>query len=203
MARQNLDQVFNAPWSPIQVKKEDLNKSLAWFAEQTRRLGDRVSVNSLLQNSQRKTAQLIPGKLYLYLYDAKHAATLPYFDQFPLCIPFARDSETFTGLNLHYINYKMRFILLKNLTDFATDKKLSDKTKLIMSWDLIKGASKYGPCKAAVHKYRFDHVQTQYLEIPPTQWFTALLMPVERFVSGQAHYKFAKENVWRDSISKI
>lgn len=201
--RQNLDQIWLAPWSPIRVTKEDQNKSLAWFAEKTRHLGDRTSINALLQNQQRRTTQLIPGRMYMYLYDAKYAKTLPYFDQFPLCLPFARDAETFTGLNLHYLNYKMRFILMKNLIDFATDKKLTEKSRIVMSWDLIKGASKYTPAKAAVHKYRFDCVQTQFVNIPPEQFFTALLMPVERFVSGDANNKYAKETVWRDSIRKL
>ena len=203
MARQNLDQVWNAPWSPIRVTKDDVNKSLAWFQEKTKRLGDRVSVNSLLQNSQRRTTLLVPGKMYMYLYSAKNSETLPYFDQFPLMIPFSRNWETVTGLNFHYLNYKMRFILLKNLLDFATDRTLTEKTKLKLSWDLVKGASRYTPAKAAVHTYRLDHVQTQFLEIPAEQWFTAALMPVERFVSGKQEYKFAKEVVWRDSIRRL
>lgn len=203
MARQNLDQVFEAPWSPIKVTKDDVNRSLAWFQEQTKRLGDRVSMNSLLQNNKRRTSNIMPGKMYLYMYDAKYADSLPYYDQFPLVIPFARDAETMTGLNFHYLNYKMRFILLKNLLDFSNDKKLNEKAKLIMSWDLIKGASRYTPAKAAVHKYRFDHIQSAFLEIPATQWFTALLMPVERFVSGKDGYKHSKEYVWQDSIRRL
>ena len=203
MSRQNLDQIWNAPFSQIRVTKDDLNRSLAWFNDTSRKLGGRVSVNSLLSNPSRRATNLMPGRMYMYLYDAKYAETLPYFDQFPLCIPFHRDSETFMGLNLHYLNYKMRFILLKNLLDFATDKKLTEKSRMVMSWDLIKGASKYTPAKAAVHKYRFDHVQSQYLEIPPEQWFMALLMPVEKFVTGKDHYKFAKEIVWQDSIKKL
>lgn len=201
--RQHLDQIWNAPWSPIRVTKNDVNRSLAWFQEITRRLGDRVSINSLLQNSQRRTSNLVPGRMYLYSYRAKHADTLPYYDQFPMVIPFSRDAETMTGLNFHYLNYKMRFILLKNLTDFASDKKLTEKAKLVMSWNLIKGAARYGPAQAAVHKYRFDHIQSAFLEVPANQWFTALMMPVERFVTGTDGYKVNKEIVWNDSIRKI
>jgi len=202
VARQNLDQIFHAPWSPIQVKKEDINRSLSWFAETVKKLGDRTSVNALLQNTKRRTTTIVPGKMYMYLYDAKHAETLPYFDQFPLMIPFSRTAETITGLNFHYLNYKIRFFLLKNLMDFATDKKLDEKTKLRFSWDLIRGASKFAPAKAAVHTYRFDCVQTQFLEIPPEQWYTAMLMPVEKFVKGKEQYRFNKEMVWRDSIKR-
>lgn len=201
--RQNLDQVWNAPWVPIRVTKDDVNKSLAWFQEMTRKLGDRVSINSLLQNSQRRSANLVPGKMYMYSYQAKHADTLPYYDQFPLMIPFARDAETVTGLNFHYLNYKIRFFLLRNLLEFANDKKLTEKSKLIMSWDLIKGASRYAPAAAAIHKYRFDHIRSAFLEVPANQWFTAMMMPVERFVTGKDGYKYNKESVWQDSIRKI
>lgn len=200
--RQNLDQVFNAPWSPIRVTKEDINKSLSWFSETVKQLGDRVSVNSLLQNTKRRTPTIIPGRLYSFLYDAKHSDTLPYFDQFPLMMPFSRTAETITGLNFHYLNYKIRFFLLKNLLEYATDKKLDEKTKLRFSWNLIRGASKFAPAKAAIHTYRFDCIQTQFLEIPADQWFTAMLMPVEKFVKGKDQYRFSKEMVWMDSIKR-
>lgn len=156
-----------------------------------------------MANSKRRSSNLIPGKMYLFMYQAKHADTLPYYDQFPLVIPFARDAETTTGLNFHYLNYRMRFILLRNLLDFSTSKKLTEKDKLIMSWNLIKGAARYAPAAPAVHKYRFDHIRSAFLEIPTTQWFTALLMPVERFVTGKEGFKFDKEFVWQDSIRKL
>lgn len=203
MGRQNLDQVFHAPWSPVQITKDDVNRSLVWFNEKINQLGNRVSVNSLMQNQKRRVFNVFPGKMYMYLYEAKHAKTLPYYDQFPLMIPISKDSQTITGLNLHYLNYKMRFILLKNLLDFATDKTLNEQSKLKLSWQLVNGAARYRPVAAAIHKYRFDHVQTAFLEIPADQWFTALLMPVERFVQGEQGYKFVKENVWRDSIRRI
>jgi hypothetical protein len=196
MARQNLDQVFNS----IQIDKSSARKSLAWFDEQVKILSNRVSPASLMQNSNRKTSILIPGKMYLYWYDAKYKDTLPYYDMLPLCIPFARDAETFTGLNFHYLPYKMRAVLLKNLLDFSTAKKLTEKSRLQMAWDYIGGISRYRGVSAAVHKYRYDHLQSQFLEIPATQWFLALCLPVEKFVSGESNYRYDKKRVWYDSM---
>jgi hypothetical protein len=196
MARQNLDQVFNS----IQIDKSSARKSMAWFDEQVKILSNRVSPASLMQNSSRKTSILIPGKMYLYWYDAKHKDTLPYWDMLPLCIPFARDAETFTCLNFHYLPYKMRAVLLKNLLDFATAKKLTEKSRLQFAWEYVAGISRYRGVSAAVHKYRYDHVQSQFLEIPATQWFLALCLPVEKFVSGENSYRFDKKRVWYESM---
>lgn len=200
MARQNLDQVFKS----IQINKDSTRKSLAWFDEQVKILSNRVSPASLMQNTDRKTSVMIPGKMYLYWYDAKYKKELPYYDMFPLCIPFSRDSETFTGLNFHYLPYKVRAVLMKNLMDFATAKKnVTEKTRLQFAWDFVAGVSRYRGVSAAVHRYRYDHMQSQFLEIPATQWFTAMCLPVEKFVQGENAMRFDKKRVWYESMKYL
>jgi hypothetical protein len=199
MARQNLDQIFKS----IQIDKTSTRKSLAWFDDQVKILANRVSPGSLMNNSARKTSVLVPGKMYLYWYDAKYKKELPYYDMFPLCIPFSRDAETFTGLNFHYLPYKVRAVLLKNLLDFATAKNLTEKSRLQFAWDFVAGVSRYRGVSAAVHKYRYDHLQSQFLEVPATQWFTALCLPVEKFVTGESNYRFDKKRVWYDSMQYL
>jgi len=201
MPRYNLDKIFDHP--DFKFDKNIAKKSIAWFDEQVKRLGDRSSVNSIMKNDKRKAEIFVPGRMYLFFYDALHKDTLPYYDTLPLCIPFAKDAETFTGLNLHYLPYKMRAVLLKNLLDFATAKNLSEKSKLQLSWEYIGGISRYRGVNAAVHKYRRDHVVTKYIEIPATQWFLALCLPIERFVSGESAMQFNKRVVWYDSLKYL
>lgn len=199
MPRLNLDEITKT----IKYDKAAARQSLMWFEEQARILGGRVSPQSLMANAQRRTSVLIPGKMYAMFYDPKYKETLPYYDIFPLIIPFSRDAETFTAINFHYLPTKMRFVLLKNLLDFATDKTLNEKTRLRMSWEFIGGISKYRGVNAAVKKYRYDHVASQFLEIPADQWFTAIILPTERFNQGKNAVYVNKKRVWQDSTRNL
>lgn len=203
MARQNLDQVVSGKFNPVKITKEDINKGQAWFNDRVRQLGDRVSPNALMANTKRRESHIVPGYSYMFWYRAKYEDDLPYYDTFPLVLPFAADGSSFTGLNFHYLDYRIRLYLVKNLFEFANNKKLNEKTKIQFSWELVRGAAKYASCKAAVHKYLYSHVQSQFLNIPMDQMMTACLMPVERFVQGSDGYYINKNRVWLDSMRKM
>ena len=56
------------------------------------------------------------GDLFAYYYRPKHMMTLPYYDQFPLVMLIGYEKDTFLGLNFHYLNPKIRAILLDRVT---------------------------------------------------------------------------------------
>lgn len=199
MPRANLDQLSKT----IKFDKSAAKKSLAWFEDQIKYLKTRISPNSLMLNSQRQKTTIVPGQMYLYFYHPIGVDTLPYYDTFPLVIPFSEDDSTFTGLNFHYLPPKMRVQLLANLLDFSTDKKLNEKTRMKFQWSFIAGASRYAGVSAAVKKYRKDHVMSQFLFIPADQWFNAVMLPVEKFSTGSNKRSFSKSIVWQDSIGKV
>jgi hypothetical protein len=197
MARINLDQLVNRR----RYDKSAATKSQDWFEEQIRYLSNSVSPNSIM-NSSRRRDYFVPGQMIMFFYHPKGVDTLPYYDTFPLIIPFSEDAETFTGINFHYLPPKMRAVLLKNLMDFATSKKLDEKTRLKFSWSFIANSARYQGVQGAVKKYRKDHVQSQFLFVPADQWFNAILLPVEKFSTGPNMSRFQKNVVWRDSIGK-
>lgn len=198
MPRQTLEQIAKS----IELNKDAARKSLAWFDEQVKILGNRVSRNSLMQGKG-KTGNIMPGKMYFYFYDPITKDKLPYYDTFPLVLPFSRDATTFTGINFHYLPYKVRTVLLKNLLDFASDKKMDENTKIKTAWQYIGGISRYRGVNSAVKKYRFDHVQSPFLEVPASSWFTALLLPVQSFNTGTSLTYVNPTTVWRDSLSGL
>lgn len=199
MPRINLDQLAKK----VLHDKSAARQSQQWFAQQVKSLGDKVSPNSVMANSGRRQSYLIPGQMVMYFYHPKHIDTLPYYDTFPLVIPFSETAETFTGLNFHYLPPKVRVVLLKNLLDFATNDKLDEKTKLRMSWNYIGGVSKYRGVNSAVKMYRYDHVQSQFLFVPAPQWFNAVMLPFERFNTGPNLIKVDKNYVWRQSMTYL
>ncbi|HET8685922.1 MAG TPA: hypothetical protein VFM18_04575 [Methanosarcina sp.] len=201
MPRYNLDQLLTK--APQKYTKDDFRRSREWFAEQAKKLGDRVSRTSVMNTPSRHRASFMPGKMYLFQYFPKGAKELPYYDMLPLVIPFSADEETFTGLNFHYLPYKVRYVLLKNLLDFATNPKLDEKTRLKMSWQFVGGISKYRGANSAVKKYRLDHMQSTFIEIPANQWFMALLLPIENFNHGENAVYMDKNYVWQQSMKYL
>ena len=199
MSRLNLDQLS----AKYLLDKDASRKSVAWFNEQIKYLQNQVSPNSLMSNAARRRDYMIMGQMVLYYYHPKNIDTLPYYDTLPLVMPFSEDAETFTGINFHYLPPKVRVVLLKNLLDFATSKHLKDDTRLKLQWNYIGGISRYRGVNLAVKKYRKDHVQSQFLFIPASQWFNAVMLPVERFNSGPNMSYIQKDIVWQDSMKYL
>ena len=104
-------------------------ESRAWFQKQAGYLG-RINNNALLKEPVLKTeSDQIPGGMFMYFYDPKTKATLPYYDKFPLTIIVGPAAGGFTGLNLHYLPMVLRAKLLDALMDITSDKKYDDNTK--------------------------------------------------------------------------
>ncbi len=181
------------------ILPEDVKKSSKWFNEQITNLAKRrYSPAQILQNNQfRMGNTVVPGKLYFFFYDAKHKDTLPYWDQFPMIFPLSASNDSFTGLNLHYLEYKPRMALLTELLKVNGSTAITDINKIKLSWTLVSKMSKLAPAKACIKMYLFEHIASPFAEVPPTLWHTAMLLPVQRFVGA------SKEQVWADSARKI
>lgn len=172
-----IESVFTQQQYNLNIRK----RSFQWYTDQIRKLKS-VTSNSLLRSeTDLLTNRLEVGKMYLYLYDPKYKETLPYYDMFPLTLPFNRDADHVISLNLHYIHPMIRVRMLDQLMDYATNDKLDKNTKLNFSWQLIKGSSTMAPLKPCIHMYRFDHIRSNFIEIPPANWVTACMLPVEDF----------------------
>ena len=175
------------------------NKTLNWFQRQVSILQkDRIQPNVLVRgdSKNRPTSKILPGNLYMFFYDAKLKETLPYYDRFPLVFPYDTTENGFIGLNMHYLPYQLRVRLLDRLLTYSTNRKMDDTTRLKYSWATIRSASKMALAKPCIKQYLSNHVQSQLLRIAPENWFTAMMLPVERFTAN-------KNNVWADSIGII
>ena len=184
------------PFANIRVKAGDVQRSVNWYQTQIRALGS-VTPRKLLANTPELTTKILPGCMYMFFYDAKHKDTLPYWDQFPLVLPFRRVTDGFYGINLHYLPYVVRFKLLGALHTFANDKNLGEDTRLLTSWRMLTSSSKFAPVKACVKHYLYEQVDSRFLQIKYPDWVTASQLPVERFVGAN------KTSVWKDSMDKI
>lgn len=171
-----------------------VTQSRTWFRQQATLLRkEGIKPARMYQNSGSYVSSVKPGNMYMFFYDPKTKDTLPYYDSFPLVFPFAKTPNGFMGLNLHYLSYRFRIVLLDNLLKFKNTKGLDENTKLRLSWDLLKGISKHRLVEPCVKSYLTDHLVTQLKLVSPTDWTTALMMPVESFK------KASTTEVWKNT----
>ena len=174
-------------------------KSRAWFEQQVLLMTKQglTPPRVLNGNPNQLVTSVRPGSLYMFGYDPKTKAELPYYDRFPLVFPFRKTPDGFIGLNMHYLPYALRIQLLDRLLVFANNKLFDDTTKLKYSWATIDGASKYAAAKPCVKQYLMSHVKTQFRQVESSNWATAMLLPVEVFVGA------SKQEIWTDSRKLI
>lgn len=171
-------------------------KSKTWFKQQANILARKVIDKNKLFTENKKVSQIIPGKLYMFYYDPKLKAELPYYDTFPLVFPFKAMPDGFIGLNMHYLPYFHRVQLMSRLMDFANNKTLDENTKIKYSWSLINGVSRFKDAEPCVKRYLKNHVKTQFIEVHGQDWHTAMMLPVESFQGSH------KNTIWRESITR-
>lgn len=172
-----------------------------WYRNQAATLTSRnVNRNRMMNDKKNVTPKITAGdigSMYMFFYDPKHKATLPYYDIFPLIFPIGFQEGGFLGINLHYLPTYLRARLMDALYSTANNDKYDSTTKLKISYDILNGAAKFGPFSACLKKYLWDHVQSQFLYVEPPNWDTALMLPTERF------QKATKSQVFGDSIKKV
>lgn len=171
------------------------NASREWLRSKVRDL--KVTSQALFQDKTRLTNKSIIGRMYFFFYDAKGKDTLPYYDRFPLVFPIEQYSDGFLGLNLHYIHPKQRIILLDKLSEFTNNDLYNETTKLRLSYQMLKSASKIYEKTPCVKRYLFKHIDSRFLEIMSNEWDIAALLPAENFIGS------TKSKVWKESKDKF
>lgn len=182
------------PFLNVRSKVGDSDRSLAWYQTQVKALAAAATKpNKLMQNAPDLTTRIMPGNLYMFFYDPKLKDKLPYYDMFPLVLPFRKVPGGFYGINLHYLPYALRFKLLGALQEYALDNTMSEDNRVRVTWATLLTMSRVAPVKACVKHYLDGQVQSRFLNIKYPDWVTASLLPVERFVGA------SKQQVWQDS----
>jgi len=195
MAQTLFDEILTKGVRSGQIPARE-QKARDWYRDQAqtyRRLNER----RFLKDSSRLTSKPMIGSMYMYYYDAKTKAQLPYFDRFPLVFPFKILSDGFMGLNLHYLPLQYRAILMDNLYDITSNKRYDETTRLRLSYDILDKASKFRYFKPCVKRYLTSQMQSRFLYVYPSEWDIALFLPLERFQGAR------KTTVFKDSRQLI
>ena len=162
-----------------------------------------TNVHSVRQNKiltgdrQRMVDRVEPGGMYMFLYDPKTKAKLPYFDRFPLIFPFKQVPGGFLGLNLHYLPPLVRAKLMDGLWPYIDNDDLAPNRKLAITYQQLDRAAKLRYFKPCVKRYLNNNVKSRFVTIYPEEWNIAVFLPTERFA------KAGKQTVYKESIGKI
>jgi hypothetical protein len=177
----------------IPAKEQDAR---TWYRNTARKYSS-VTEASLRKDKTRLKSKIEVGSMYMFSYDAKTKASLPYFDRFPLIFPFRAAKSGFYGINLHYLPPTLRAKLMDNLYDVASNKKFDESTRLRLNYSLLSSASKFSGFKACVKQYLNSQVKSRFIYVYPAEWDIALFLPTENFAGA------SKSKVWADSRKMI
>lgn len=174
-----------------------VHKSQSWFIKQAAALQSIVINKNRLFREGKIVNKIIPGRLYMFYYDPKYKDELPHYDRFPLVFPYKfTPQDGMMGLNMHYLPYFQRVQLMDRLMTFASNKNFDENTRIRYSWDLISGVTKFKLAQSCIKHYLKEHIKSQFIEVPPSDWHTAMMLPVETFVGAN------KKQVWKESVRR-
>ena len=171
-------------------------KSIAWFEEEVQRLTDPLPGQRAIIRDEAHIPKstIIRGSMTMFLYDPKTKADLPYYDRFPLVIPievYKKPVPSFSGINLHYLNYYDRATLLDMLQALGSPEMIRLNR---INYDILSKVRKYRAFRPCVHRYNMDRIKTMNALIPRELWETAIFLPIEDF-----RKKRNKEEIWKES----
>lgn len=157
-------------------------ESIAWFRRKAQAMfNSRSPSRSTLMNDPNLTLTQRPkgdGNMYMFFYDPKHKATLPYYDAFPLIFMTGPAKGGFYGLNLHYLPPVLRAKVLDSVLNGTGGVP-----------------SKY--IKPMIKHYLFSHVRSRLARVESSEYEIAAFLPTADFKKAN------KSQVYRESRKKM
>lgn len=179
----------------IREARGDTSRSFIWYQQKVRELVGTQYPGPRFQReyAENMTNRMLPGRMYLINYaNPVGRDTLPYYDMFPLILPFNIEGNLVTAINFHYLHPAQRLILLEKLMPFKIgDTDIS--TRIRANWNVLSNFARFREIKPSVKRYRRSLIKGRLLFIQPDDWVTAAIMPTEQFK------KASKQKVYLDS----
>lgn len=167
-----------------------------WYRNQAKELPRKTQTDRLIRelrtdSERRQDNRFMLGNMYLFAYDPKHKATLPYYDRYPLIFPINKAKGGFLGINLHYLPPPFRAKLMDELYSVMNNKAFNDTTRLTASYKVLNSTTKFKQFKPCIKHYLNAHVKSKPAYINPTEWDVALFLPTQKFVGATATQVYA------------
>jgi hypothetical protein len=145
--------------------------------------------------------------MYYFFYDAEGKDNLPYWDAFPLVIPIELTNDGFLGLNFHYLDWRLRALLMDRILDLERDSpepsdrsEQSQQGKLDwrkINYNRLSHFARYKYFRPCLKRYKFSNMRSRMIQLSKEEWDIALFLPLERFNNAR------KNEVWMNSRQQI
>ena len=173
------DKILNSPDVP---EKKIEARNFFRDAAQEISVSDASPMRMLSGNKADQTNRILPGRLYMFMYDPKLKKELPYYDTFPLIMVVERERDSFLGLNFHYLPPQLRANLFDELYNrVVAQDSMNIQTKIRVSYQILQSASALRLFRPCLKRYLLGRVRSRFLYIPPEKWDIALMLPTARF----------------------
>jgi hypothetical protein len=168
-------------------RKSKIKASASWFWGML----SKANKNKFQDDSFEPKNDPFIGGMFFYRYDAKYKDTLPYWDAFPLVIPFrlghgVDNVPAMWGLNLHYLPPVQRNVLLNNLIPLQAKTKTKERY-MKLSYAIIKQHASSKWYEPAVHMYLIPRIKTKLIKVKPEDWRLAINLPVASWQKGRPY----------------
>lgn len=167
---------------PEQYEKRSF-ESLEWFKQRLRVI--RLDQQDLmLDDDLIRETQAYPrlGEMYIYFYGAKWDKKLPYWDKFPVVIPYKYMSDGWYGINLHYIAPRYRVRLLDAMYGSIEINETTGAFKRdAISYERLISATVFRYAKPCIKRYLTSQLKSPLFQVPPKFWDMIALLPLQDF----------------------
>lgn len=162
--------------SSRQQIQESAKQAGEWMKDKIQKIKNSLRVFS-------QTAYPTVGNMYMFSYDPKYKNVLPYYDAYPLVIPIEFYANGFLGINLHYLPPAGRASLMGQLKKLSTDDKYNEKTKLNISYEIVRSYSRqFSGVEGCIKRYLYAHVRSQFHQVSAEDWDKTVMLPLQRWV---------------------
>ena len=175
------------------IMDRSVDEARMWIRKKSQATRTVNTQQIIKQANDQAVQQVKVGQLFLFRYNAKLKDELPYWDMFPIVFPFRKAPGGFYGINLHYIPWQFRAMLMDNLYDIMNNSKADETTKLRLSYNVLSSSAKFRWFKPCVKHYLNTQVSSKLIYIEPKEWEVALFLPLQKFQGATT------AQVYRDS----
>lgn len=151
--------------------------ALEWFRTNIRRIFDRRMNEKVYLDGTKVGGEIVEGNMYMMFYNAKHKRTLPWYDRFPLVIPFDKRSiqDGFYGINLHYIPPMARQDLLEEMYKYGTEDGVD------INYEYFRSVSRLRPALPCIKRYLYSRIKRPPMQVQKEYWDVAAMLPTADF----------------------
>jgi len=128
------------------------------FPKDIQLLFKKLYKNKEIPNVKPGSRQMRLGYPVMFVYSAKWASILPYWDALPFSIVLAKYPDGFLGLNLHYIDWARRIQLAKKIAKAAKNGRRIKYIDIKKAWTSLKLPEAL--LMLVIRRYLYSHIRS-------------------------------------------